>query len=93
MPCDEEVPNTIVPPSGAARATTSEPMTPPKRAQFSTTTVTPSRGATCSPNRRARISVPPPAGNGTTMRSVCGRAGVCADAANGQAASARTARR
>ena len=56
-------------PSGAALATASVPITPPAPARFSTTTVWPSAGCSFSAITRAMMSVVPPGGNGTTIRT------------------------
>ena len=62
-----------VKPSGAALATTSEPITPLAPARFSTTTGWPSRSLKRWLISRAITSTAEPAGSGTIMRS--GRSG------------------
>ena len=63
----EVLPNRKVWPSGAARATSAAPVTPPPPPRFSVTTV-PSSGFIRSAHSRPTTSVAPPGENGTTSR-------------------------
>src|SRR4051812_27033714 len=56
-------------PSGAAFATVAAPMVPPAPPWFSTSTGWPIDSCMRCATRRATMSVVPPAGNGTMMRS------------------------
>ena len=62
----------MVPPSGGAASTASEPMTPPEPPRFSTTTVWPpsAPSTSCSPSAviRATTSAEPPGAKGAAMR-------------------------
>ena len=67
-------------PSGAALATASAAMLPPAPGLFSTMTVRPSAGPMLTASERASVSVEPPAGAPTRMRTgalpICARAWV-----------------
>jgi hypothetical protein len=82
-------PISSVRPSGADLATTSAPVTPPAPGWFSTTTGCPREALIRSASRRARVSVLPTGGNGTTMRRPrpgqdCARTGPASMAANSE---------
>ena len=59
--------NTIVVPSGAARAALRMAMTPLAPGRLSTTTCWPSAAESLAATIRAIVSLPPPGGNGTIM--------------------------
>ena len=59
--------NTIVVPSGAARAAARMAMTPLAPGRLSTTTCWPSAAESLLATIRAIVSLPPPGGNGTIM--------------------------
>src|SRR6266849_7939266 len=85
----------IVWPSGDALATISEPITPPAPGRLSAITGGPSAAASFAPTARDKMSVVPPAANGTMIR--IGLVGYCAEtgiavAAN-ETASASAAKR
>src|SRR6185437_462885 len=72
-------------PSGRDCATNSDPIVPDAPARFSTIVVTPSFWPRYWAMNRARISVVPPGGNGTTILIVCtGNSSACAVTARPQ---------
>jgi hypothetical protein len=77
-------------PSGAALATASAAMLPPAPGLFSTMTVRPSAGPMLTASERASVSVEPPAGAPTRMRT--GALPICARAAAAKASAARRVR-
>jgi hypothetical protein len=78
MACVLDVASSSVNPSAGALATMSAPRLPPAPGLLSTTTLAPSASLRRVCSARANRSVAPPAGNGTTRRTV--RPGVCATA-------------
>ncbi len=87
--CVDAVPKSSVWPSGVARITSSEPIAPLAPALFSTTTDWPSAAPSATAYWRAKTSVGPPGGNGTTSR--IGRDGnaLCASASGSWPPAAR----
>ncbi len=64
-----DVENKSVYPSAALCATACEPIVPPAPGRFSTTTFCPNFSPSFCESARARMSVAPPAGKGTIMRT------------------------